>query len=1197
MLCSLPLLILLGLGAALIGGIIGWMIRGPKFATLEEDLDRRNRQIKKLSADYESLNSKNQYLQRQLRELEATHHEVNSTLSKWKSDHSEIEKINANIRMDYEEMKIEYSRQVNELTQSHTSLRNDYEKLRLILEEKDRNLLLLQRELDQQKSEEANQNKFASVQLSSIKASYEALLAEHRDYAKMIDQLKAENKELESTIDAFKNDSDGQMQLSGQQVAELKTYNLALAQDKEAATATINLLENRIEDLEKALLETNTDWESKYQNLINQYKIAQSTIEDLESERTNAYERFSLLDGEYGNSITEWGKKNDELKTELDLAKQKIQDLETSQSDFDPHLIEVEKLKFDQTIAEWEAKYTNLLHQYMDERSNLSNSDAQKEDLVKEMEAKIKRIEYELVHANHQIEVLHTENQTVEEEWKEKYEILLQDLTKARTLVGNIDTEKTHITDQMLSLKDQHYQVVADWESKYHHLLHQFNTLKDQFDALAHSHGETVNKLEFVDGQRNQVLADWETKYHNLLDQFNLANHKIGLLEAEKEATDGRFQSLIQEITDLEDRYSDAQQQLEKLESDRHNYHEEWEHTFIDINEKHRTALSRVEELEQSKNLILQRFQEIESEKDNDLNEWKKKYGQLESLYHQLMENMQSLEEDKNQVFLRMQHSGKEHSETLTAWEARYDELLEKYNRLNEQLADFQEERGMMSIRLDQSEMEKLDALAAWEARYGELLAQFENSKGQLNDLENERSLVTLRMRELENSNYEATGMWEAKYNHLLEQFNALTQTVNDLEHLKGQLVMKIQQMEQDKVDFSNQWNAQLESLRSDKFQSESDYKNLFDNYSALALEYDAYKGNIDSEFSGLQNKLNELNSKFDVLRSENIALKNELSQHREFADQYKVQLNELQASRDKLQSDMETLQARYIAELDEIVYDADSYKSKFESLLQAQKNTSIIIAELEKERDQLSSDYQKLNSLYLNLSREEGTFKDKYEALISRQRNYESIISDLESQLGKYREGQRLLRSTFSLEPEEAILERISSNSSKINIQRIGTASEENKDDLERIKGIGSFTVKKLNALGIFTFRQLANLTPDDVAVINEALEYFPGRIQREEWVSQSKIILGMVDTDDLKVIEGIEAPVETILRQNGIQTWNQLASAQIDFIKQLLEQNGNDFRHHDPSTWPAQAQLAAQGKWDELSRWQSELKGGFDI
>ena len=54
MLCSLPLLILLGFGTAVLGAVIGWLLRANKMSTIQEELDRRNRQFKKLRGDYET---------------------------------------------------------------------------------------------------------------------------------------------------------------------------------------------------------------------------------------------------------------------------------------------------------------------------------------------------------------------------------------------------------------------------------------------------------------------------------------------------------------------------------------------------------------------------------------------------------------------------------------------------------------------------------------------------------------------------------------------------------------------------------------------------------------------------------------------------------------------------------------------------------------------------------------------------------------------------------------------------------------------------------------------------------------------------------------------------------------------------------------------------------------------------------------
>ena len=81
---------------------------------------------------------------------------------------------------------------------------------------------------------------------------------------------------------------------------------------------------------------------------------------------------------------------------------------------------------------------------------------------------------------------------------------------------------------------------------------------------------------------------------------------------------------------------------------------------------------------------------------------------------------------------------------------------------------------------------------------------------------------------------------------------------------------------------------------------------------------------------------------------------------------------------------------------------------------------------------------------------------------------------------------------------------------------------------------------------------------------------------------------------TDDLKIVEGIGPKIEQILNDAGINTFAGLASTEVAAIKGLLEAAGNRYKAHDPTTWPQQAQMAADGKWDELKAWQDELDGG---
>lgn len=59
--------------------------------------------------------------------------------------------------------------------------------------------------------------------------------------------------------------------------------------------------------------------------------------------------------------------------------------------------------------------------------------------------------------------------------------------------------------------------------------------------------------------------------------------------------------------------------------------------------------------------------------------------------------------------------------------------------------------------------------------------------------------------------------------------------------------------------------------------------------------------------------------------------------------------------------------------------------------------------------------------------------------------------------------------------------------------------------DDLKKISGVGKHLEKVLNGLGIYHYQQIAELTQDNIDWVNAHLQ-FKGRIEREDWVKQSK-------------------------------------------------------------------------------------------
>ncbi len=90
--------------------------------------------------------------------------------------------------------------------------------------------------------------------------------------------------------------------------------------------------------------------------------------------------------------------------------------------------------------------------------------------------------------------------------------------------------------------------------------------------------------------------------------------------------------------------------------------------------------------------------------------------------------------------------------------------------------------------------------------------------------------------------------------------------------------------------------------------------------------------------------------------------------------------------------------------------------------------------------------------------------------------------------------------------------------------------------DNLKLIRGIGPQNEARLNNLGINSFAQIAGWSIKDQTEFGDALS-FPGRIEREEWVSQAKVLAKGGTTDFSKRVRhgavnsslGDEQPVDT--------------------------------------------------------------------
>ena len=161
----------------------------------------------------------------------------------------------------------------------------------------------------------------------------------------------------------------------------------------------------------------------------------------------------------------------------------------------------------------------------------------------------------------------------------------------------------------------------------------------------------------------------------------------------------------------------------------------------------------------------------------------------------------------------------------------------------------------------------------------------------------------------------------------------------------------------------------------------------------------------------------------------------------------------------------------------------------------------------------------------------------------------------------------------------EGLILERVTERGDSLDWSKIGISEGNKPDDLSLINGIEEFTQRKLNALGIFTFRQIANIDSDAGKDVNDALELLPGKVAELAWAQQAITMLELkgvdessskpdVDddeviadlsaaqikwaqigkagdrkSDELTLIKGVDAETEKKLKVLGVRTFDQIS------------------------------------------------------
>lgn len=160
--------------------------------------------------------------------------------------------------------------------------------------------------------------------------------------------------------------------------------------------------------------------------------------------------------------------------------------------------------------------------------------------------------------------------------------------------------------------------------------------------------------------------------------------------------------------------------------------------------------------------------------------------------------------------------------------------------------------------------------------------------------------------------------------------------------------------------------------------------------------------------------------------------------------------------------------------------------------LTQVKKVTEPLLAEARRQVEALEEELRQYQRRYDNL-------KDETDSM-------RRTADQLRAELAAEREREASLMVQLEERPAEKPAEMLEkAEKPEKPRSRFTPATWQTRDDLTLISGIGPGIQKKLNQLGIYTFQQIAEFTPEDIENVTRALKVFKGRIGRDNWIGQA--------------------------------------------------------------------------------------------
>ena len=245
------------------------------------------------------------------------------------------------------------------------------------------------------------------------------------------------------------------------------------------------------------------------------------------------------------------------------------------------------------------------------------------------------------------------------------------------------------------------------------------------------------------------------------------------------------------------------------------------------------------------------------------------------------------------------------------------------------------------------------------------------------------------------------------------------------------------------------------------------------------------YKGELEKAFE----KRKLLETRYDDARAEQESLNNLLAAAKAETDS----INKMHAAAQARLGNIDAMEQKVIeleAENAELRHEASGMNQQIDSL---QRDVGEL-NELKVQNRELAHCLQSMEESRRQYEKDAARYRDKAEQSDQRSETLSLKLDDVEKSFAELAKQQdKAIKVANEPPPPQNGVDNID-----IEI-----------DDLTRIVGIGKVFQQTLHDLGIYSYRQIANFGPSDIARVNMELKEFKGRMEQDDWIGQAKELL----------------------------------------------------------------------------------------